>query len=305
VLASRRDLPAELLQHPAQYRGATWTAVCGPATEPTTRRARVATKFNRLPARSGLGVFQPSQAAWEFLNTRPRGTRATNAFTYGGKDDAPVVGDWDGDGVDTVGIYRRSDNRFLLKNSNNPGPPDLSIPFGRPGDIPIVGDWDGDGLDNIGVFRPSEAVFLLGGNAADQDATVRLVVRFGEPWDVPISGDWDGDGIDKIGVFHPATATFYLRASNEPEDLRVTTVALGRWGQVRDVYGIAGDEPVIGDWDGDGIDKIGVYRPSQQLWYLAHSNKTSTQHIRAIAFGRPGDRPVAGAWQGSSWWALE
>jgi hypothetical protein len=295
VITSRHDLPAELLQSPVLYRGATWTAVRGPATASATGRTWLVPKFSRPPARSSPGVFRPSHAAWELLNARPRGTRETRAFAYGGKDDVPVAGDWDGDGVDTVGVYRRGEARFELRSSNGSGPPDLSIPFGRPGDIPIVGDWDGDGVDNIGVFRPSKAVFLLGGNATDQDTTVRSVVRFGVPSDVPISGDWDGDGVDEIGVFRPATATFYLRAGNAPEESRVTTVALG----------IGGDEPVVGDWDGDGIDTVGVYRPSVQLWFLSDANKTSSQPIRPIAFGRPGNRPIVGAWQGSSWWALE
>ncbi len=297
VVAYAREVPTELAQPPNRvvHRGE-WAAVCGPPGASVTMRTRLAAKWNRPAARASPGVFSPSQQTWELVRVRPQGTRATNAFAYGGKGDIPVVGDWDGDGVDTVGVYRPADSRFELRNSNRPGRPDLSIPFGRPGDVPIFGDWDGDGIDNIGVFRPSEAAFYLGGSRADPDpGRVRAVVHFGALGDVPISGDWDGDGIDEIGVYRPATATFYLRASNAPEERSVTTVA----------FGIAGDIPVVGDWDGEGLDRIGVYRPSQQLWFLADSDKTPSSSIRPIAFGRAGDRPVTGAWLGSSWWALE
>jgi hypothetical protein len=297
VLAYAREVPPELAQSPNRmvHRGA-WGAVCGPTGAPAAMRTRLAAKWNRPPTRASPGVFSPSEQTWELVMLRPRGTRYTNAFAYGGKGDIPVVGDWDGDGVDTVGVYRPSDSRFELRNSNRPGLPDLSVPFGRPGDVPIVGDWDGDGIDKIGVFRPSDAVFYLGGSGADPDSErVRSVIHFGAPGDVPISGDWDGDGIDKIGVYHPATATFCLRASNALEERNVTTVA----------FGIVGDLPIVGDWDGEGVDRIGVYRPSQQLWFLADSNKTPSLWIRPIAFGRSRDRPVSGAWQGSSWFALE
>lgn len=43
--------------------------------------------------------------------------------------DLPVVGDWDGDGVMTVGV-RRGD-RFLLRNSNSGGVADVDFRFGR------------------------------------------------------------------------------------------------------------------------------------------------------------------------------
>lgn len=40
-------------------------------------------------------------------------------FTYGISGDIPVVGDWDGDGVDTVGIFR--EGAFHLRNANSAG----------------------------------------------------------------------------------------------------------------------------------------------------------------------------------------
>ena len=55
--------------------------------------------------------------------------------------DTPLVGDWDGNGVDTVGIYRNG--AFYLRNSNSAGTADLAFGYGIPGDTPVVGDWNG------------------------------------------------------------------------------------------------------------------------------------------------------------------
>jgi hypothetical protein len=62
-----------------------------------------------------------------------------------------IAGDWNADGIDTPGVFRRG--QFLLRNSNTPGFADESFFFGSPGDIPIPADWDGDGDYTAGVFR--------------------------------------------------------------------------------------------------------------------------------------------------------
>ena len=39
---------------------------------------------------------------------------------FGSKDDVPLAGDWDGDGTWSVGVYRKSDSTFVLRNSQRP-----------------------------------------------------------------------------------------------------------------------------------------------------------------------------------------
>ncbi|MBK7452587.1 MAG: hypothetical protein IPJ46_02405 [Anaerolineales bacterium] len=55
--------------------------------------------------------------------------------------DQPVTGDWDNDGMDTIGVYRNGS--FYLRNSNTLGFADLVFALGNPGDMPIAGNWDG------------------------------------------------------------------------------------------------------------------------------------------------------------------
>ncbi|HVF91463.1 MAG TPA: NBR1-Ig-like domain-containing protein, partial [Blastocatellia bacterium] len=96
------------------------------------------------------GVFRPTNGSLYLKNLNTTGF-ADMLLTYGIPNDYPVSGDWNGDGIDTIGIYR--DGNFFLRNSNTNGVADMVIAFGAPGDQPVVGDWDGDGIDTIGVYR--------------------------------------------------------------------------------------------------------------------------------------------------------
>ncbi|MCW5851977.1 MAG: S8 family serine peptidase [Anaerolineae bacterium] len=62
-------------------------------------------------------------------------------------------------------------------------------------------------------------------------------------------------------------------------------------------YGLAGDSPLMCDWDGDGTRTLGVYRPSTSAFYLRNTN-TAGISDSAILFGLPGDMPICGDWDG-------
>jgi hypothetical protein len=57
-----------------------------------------------------------------------------------------MVGDWNRDGADTIGLYQGDISLFHLKDSFTPGASDQYFAFGPGGDagwIPLSGDWDG------------------------------------------------------------------------------------------------------------------------------------------------------------------
>ena len=163
------------------------------------------------------------------------------ALTFGDPGDQPVCGDWDGDGIDTPGVYRNG--VFFVRNSNTSGPADIVIGYGDPGDKPVVGDWDGDGKDSIGIFRGGS--FFLRNSLTTGVADITF--SYADPTDKPFVGDWDGDGKDTIGVFR--AGVWFLRNTN-------TT---GKADQTFP-FGLPDDRPVAGDWNGDGTDTIGVFR---------------------------------------------
>ncbi|WP_147796323.1 hypothetical protein [Cellulomonas sp. Y8] len=103
----------------------------------------------RVPA-----VFRPSTGQWFVATgygpeTGPPG--GAIALSYGDPGDVPVVGDWDGDGTQTPGVFRNG--VFYLLNSLRSGGADIVVRFGNPGDVPLGGDWDGDGDATVGVYR--------------------------------------------------------------------------------------------------------------------------------------------------------
>ncbi len=62
-------------------------------------------------------------------------------------------------------------------------------------------------------------------------------------------------------------------------------------------YGIGGDIPLVGDWDGDGCDSLAIYRPGESRFYGSNSNKTQPADF-SFNFGRVGDRPLSGDFNG-------
>jgi hypothetical protein len=56
----------------------------------------------------------------------------------------PIAGDWNGDGIDTVGLYDSQTSRFYLLNANQAQPFDITFKKGLAGGgwLPIAGDWD-------------------------------------------------------------------------------------------------------------------------------------------------------------------
>jgi uncharacterized surface protein with fasciclin (FAS1) repeats len=225
------------------------------------------------------GVYRPGNGALYLKNSNSTGF-ANVAINYGISGDYPVTGDWNGDGTDTIGIYR--DGTFHLRNANTIGTADLMFAFGQPGDQPIAGDWDGDGFDTIGVYRSSTGQFLLRNSNTAGPAEISFYL--GNVGDVGIAGDWNGDGTDSTGVFRPSNGVTYLKNTH------ITGFA-----DIAFNYGSPGDQPVVGDWNNDGTDTIGIYRNGS--FYLRNSNTVGFADI-VFALGNPGDMPIAGDWNG-------
>lgn len=226
-----------------------------------------------------VGVFRPTNGLLYLKNLNITGY-ADVSINYGLGGDYPVTGDWDGNGTDTIGVYRNGS--FFLRNSNTIGFADLVIPFGTPGDQPVAGDWNGNGIDTIGVYRPSTGEFLLrnSNTAGAPDVTFFL----GTVGDVGLAGDWNGNGVDTTGVFRPSSGVIFLKNTNSTGFADITLN-----------YGLPGDRPITGDWNNDGKDTIGVFRNG--VFYLRNSNTVGIADI-VFGLGIPGDIPIAGNWDG-------
>ena len=75
----------------------------------------------------------------------------------------------------------------------------------------------------------------------------------------------------------------------------------GKWdgapGDAEYKYGAPGDVPVVGDWNGVGISRIGIFR--RGVWFLdTNGNHTFDQGDKVFVYGRAGDVPVVSNWSG-------
>ncbi len=176
----------------------------------------------------GIGVFTPSTATFHLRNTATPGP-ADFTFVFGpssadlgGNKGVPVAGDWDGDGVWSVGVFAPSRGDWNLRNENTSGLPDAgSFLFGALGSKPVAGDWDGDGTFSQGVIEPDGTWKLKNVKATGNPD---FTFAYGSFADQHVAGDWDGNGTWTPGVLQDNGAgalVWKLRNSNSggPPDI--------------------------------------------------------------------------------------
>lgn len=234
-------------------------------------------------------IYQRATGNWSVLEGAQGQLRDTR-FVYGGdSSDLPVLGDFDGNGVQDVGLFRRAIGRWYLltQRVGSQVQADVQVRFGgEPTDVPLVGDWDGNGRDDLAVYRAAQATWYLAVWNGPGDVTALASFRLTPGSAVlPVVGDFDGDGADDVGVFEPATGLWALDFTKDgvPDE----TFYYG---------GVPTDVPVAGDWDGDAVDEVGLFRRDTWQWFLCTgregANVFDDQQLRYG--GDPSDLPLVG-----------
>ena len=122
-----------------------------------------------------------------------------HVFGTGDEKDTPITGDWNGNGIRSIGYFNAGHWQFDVNGDGRFTQQDATAAFGREGDLPLVGDFDGDGIEEIAVYR--SGVWLIDSNGnRELDATDKTF-RMGGAGDLPVVGDWDGDGVDEPGLY--------------------------------------------------------------------------------------------------------
>ncbi|WP_168217891.1 SpoIID/LytB domain-containing protein [Occultella kanbiaonis] len=221
--------------------------------------------------------WRPNAPAFGFFLSNTFGAEADTVFALGAGTETALVGDWDGDGIDTIALRRG--NLYYIRNSNSAGPFDRVIVYGRADDVVLVGDWDGNGTDTLGVRRGNiyHLRNTLSSGVADR------TIAYGRNSDAILIGDWDGNGTDTLAVRRGNL--YYLRNSLTSGEADRTIA-----------YGRNTDIVLTGDWDGNGTDTLAVRRGN--IYYLRNS-LTSGEADRTIAYGRASDVILIGDWDGN------
>lgn len=159
--------------------------------------------------------------------------------------------------------------------------------YGNPGDLPFVGDWDCNGTETPGLYRQADGFVYLRNSNTQGVADIRFF--FGNPGDIPLAGDFDNDGCDSVGIYRPSEGSIHIinkLGANE-----------GGLGAADHSYffGNPGDKPFVADFNGDGIDTIGLHRESTGLVYYRNSQSQGVAEAQFI-FGDPGDKIIAADW---------
>ncbi|HSJ85161.1 MAG TPA: hypothetical protein VLA91_15275 [Acidimicrobiia bacterium] len=186
--------------------------------------------------------------------------------------------------ADTVGLVDPATGQWNLLNQSGAL---TTFFYGNPGDVPFMGDWDCDGVATPGLFRLSDAFAYLRNSNNQGIADIRFF--FGNPSDIPLAGDFNGDGCDTLSLYRPSEQRFYII-----NELGANEGGLGP-AEFSFQFGNPGDKPFVGDFDGDGIDEVGLHRESTGFVYYRNTLDTGIAS-NDFFFGDPGDRFVAGDW---------
>ena len=266
-----------------------------------------------------IGIFRPPTpvgGALGFFVVDSNGNYGYDAGDkvrqFGLAGDTPVAGDWDGTGTVRLGVFRCPApgagicTWYLDQNNNGQwdgtAGGDISFQFGLPGDVPVVGDWNGNGISKVGVMRcpatgqPGVCSWFLDILNLRAPSGNFFVGLYGVAGDQPAVGHWSGSGgtipVDNIGVFR--TGQWILNSSGSgswsPSDLQY-------------FYGLPGDIPVVGKWQGTADKRIGVFRcpavgqAGTCTWILnTTGNGTFSGSDFITSYGLSGDKPIVGSW---------
>jgi hypothetical protein len=147
-------------------------------------------------------------------------------------------------------------------------------------------DVDGDGKTDPFLYRTKDACsYAL---CSVDDDTMEHQFEGAATDSQPFLADFDGDGIADhsfIRNFAAGTArvgpmtVIYVRSSDN-------TFRGIEWG-----HSMFSDQPVRGDFDGDGKTDVAVFRPTDGIWYILQS---SNDQPRYEYWGTQGDRACSG-----------
>ena len=149
---------------------------------------------------------------------------------------------------------------------------------------------DGQSVTKSGVWNFD----VDGDGRLDQCSIDQCIENFGRLGDLLVVGDWNGTDVEQIGYFRPQDRRWYLDLNGN-----------GKWDgpsvdRLMGAFGLATDLPIVGDWDGTGKVRIGVYRPNTKLWLLDINGNGAwdgcTIDVCLGPFGQAKDIPVVGHW---------
>jgi hypothetical protein len=211
-------------------------------------------------------------------------------------DDPTQSGDYDGDGIDDLAVYRAppfgspdGPMQVIYLRSSDGTQRTVTIGTGVDGDqFAISGfDYSGDGLADI-VAQETDATVPSAGRFRMFNALTGVefsTFTLGTNADFLVPGNYVGSAWNDVTV----RRTVGGNREWTTRDSQAGTVAAPI------VFGITGDTSVGGDNDGDGLSDLGLWRPSATAGATTFQIRPSSNPSTPITvnFGQQNDFPVA------------
>ena len=192
-------------------------------------------------------------------------------------------------------MFRPLSGKFLLFVDGNLFKT-ITMLDGKVGGVPLVGNWNGLPGDEIGLFRPATGTFVLDfdGDGVSSDADDRVGAMLdGKAYGKPLVGDWDGIGGEEVGLYRPGTGVFTLDRDLDLVSLDADDTVITR------LAGKVGGQALVGDWDGDGDDDIGLFFSLSGQWLLdTNANPLAAERTITRLDGAVGGRAMVGDFNG-------
>ena len=137
-----------------------------------------------------VSIYRPSEGRVFIINALGANNGGLGAaefsYYFGNPGDKPFVGDFNRNGIETVGLHRESTGLVYFRNTHTQGNADNQFYFGDPGDRLVAGDWTRDGMDTPALFRPSNTTMYFRHSNTQGNADDQFV--WGEPTWLPVAG---------------------------------------------------------------------------------------------------------------------
>ena len=194
--------------------------------------------------------------------------------------------------------------------------------------LPVPGDYNADGLLDLATFTPGNLpdstdgyenwrIFLSAKVFRQQTEPIiepqrELRFSWGHSDELPVPEDYDGDRATDVAVFEPNSGMWSILFSSGGFNRAKALLQDAGYGEVRQ-WGLAGDVPLPGDYDGDGRADFALWRASPSKaskdkgeWWIAYrelsGNGTSaaegTGRKQRIEFGTDQAIPVPADYNG-------
>jgi hypothetical protein len=198
-----------------------------------------------------------------------------------------VVGMAAANAADDLGVVDERSGQWYLRDAETGET--TSFYYGNPGDRAFAGDWDCDGVATPGLYRQNDGYVYLRNTNTQGVADIKFF--FGNPGDAPLSGDFNGDGCDTVSLYRPSETRFFVinKLGSADQGLGAADSSFA--------FGDAGDAPIVGDWDGNGTDGVGVYRKATGDVHVRNSLSGGSTDMTLDAPG--GGVAFVGSWTGN------